>query len=91
MYICVVQGKCVSTIKNKKLNGLSLVLVQKLKKSGKAADDIIVAVDAIGCSIGEVVLVTAGQNAKFALNASDIPVDAVIVGIVDHSGEELNK
>jgi microcompartment protein CcmK/EutM len=89
MYICVVQGKCVSTIKNKKLSGLSLVTVQKLKKSGKAADDIFVAVDVIGCSIGEVVLVTTGQNAKHGLETQDLPVDAVIVGIVDHHDKEL--
>ena len=91
MYLCIVQGKCVSTIKNKKLNSLSLVTVQKLKKSGKASDDVFVAVDAIGCSIGEVVLVTAGQNAKYALDGQDTPVDAVIVGIVDHPDEGFKK
>ncbi|MEA4847976.1 MAG: EutN/CcmL family microcompartment protein [Clostridiaceae bacterium] len=83
MYICTVQGKCVSTIKNKKLAGYSLVIVQKLKKNGKASEDILVAVDTIGCSVGETVLVTSGQNAKYALDLKDVPVDAVIVGIVD--------
>ncbi|HOM42924.1 MAG TPA: EutN/CcmL family microcompartment protein [Bacillota bacterium] len=83
MYICTVQGKCVSTIKNKKLTGYSLVIVQKLKKDGNESEDIIVAVDTIGCSIGETVLVTSGENAKYALNVKDAPVDAVIVGIVD--------
>jgi len=78
-----VQGKCVSTIKNKKLAGYSLVIVQKLKKNGKASEDILVAVDTIGCSVGETVLVTSGQNAKYALDLKDVPVDAVIVGIVD--------
>jgi microcompartment protein CcmK/EutM len=78
-----VQGKCVSTIKNKKLAGYSLVIVQKLKKNGKASEDILVAVDTIGCSLGETVLVTSGQNAKYALDLKDVPVDAVIVGIVD--------
>ncbi|HZK71777.1 MAG TPA: EutN/CcmL family microcompartment protein, partial [Clostridia bacterium] len=67
MYICLVHGKCVSTIKNKKLAGYSLVTVQKLKKNGKLADEIMVAVDTIGCSVGETVLVTEGENAKHAL------------------------
>ncbi len=83
MYICIVQGKCVSTIKNKKLAGYSMVTVQKLKKNGKPSDDILVAVDTIGCSVGETVLVTAGENAKYALEMKDVPVDVVIVGIID--------
>lgn len=83
MYLCVVQDKCVSTIKNKKLTGYSLVIVQKLKKNGKLSDDILVAVDTIGCSIGETVLVTSGENAKYALEAKDVPIDDIIVGIVD--------
>ncbi len=85
MYICVVQEKCVSTIKNKKLAGYSLVAVQRLKKNGKLSDDIFVAVDTIGCSINETVLVTSGENAKYALEAKEVPVDHVIVGIVDSS------
>ncbi len=85
MYICMVQGKCVSTIKNKKLTGYSLVIVQKLKKNRKLSDDILVAIDTIGCSIGETVLVTSGENAKHALETKDVPVDNVIVGIVDSS------
>lgn len=83
MYLCVVQDKCVSTIKNKKLAGCSFVIVQKLKKNGKLSDDILVAVDTIGCSIGETVLVTSGVNAKYALETKDVPVDDIIVGIVD--------
>jgi len=83
VYICLVHGKCVSTIKNKKLAGYSLVTVQKLKKNGKPTDDIMVAVDTIGCSVGETVLVTNGENAKHALEAKDVPVDVVIIGIVD--------
>ncbi len=83
MYICIVHGKCVSTIKNKKLAGYSLVTVQRIKKSGKLSDDIFVAVDTIGCSIDETVLVTSGENSKYAFDANDIPIDHVIVGIVD--------
>jgi len=83
VYLCVVQGKCVSTIKNKKLTGYSLVMVQKLKKNGKTSDEILVAVDTIGCSIGETVLVTTGENAKYALDSDEVPIDVVSVGIVD--------
>ncbi|MDF2532940.1 MAG: ccmL [Clostridia bacterium] len=83
MYISKVQGKCVSTIKNKELNGYSLVTVQRLNKSGTPSGDLIVTVDTIGCSIGETVLVTTGSSARLALGCPNAPVDAVIVGIVD--------
>lgn len=84
MYICKVQGKCVSTIKNKELAGFSLVTVQKLNKSGAPSGDLIVTVDLIGCSIGETVLVTTGSSARLMLPDKNAPIDAVIVGIVDN-------
>lgn len=83
MYICRVQGKCVSTIKNKKLSGYSLVTMQKLDRNGKMTGDVLVAIDTIGCSIGETVLATSGENAKYALDTKDVPADTVIVGIID--------
>lgn len=83
MYICKVQGKCVSTIKNDSLKGYSLLMVQKINKAGKPTGEIIIAVDIIGCSVDEEVLVTTGNNARFALNDISVPIDAVIVGIVD--------
>ncbi|MHB1393039.1 MAG: EutN/CcmL family microcompartment protein [Clostridia bacterium] len=84
MYICKVQGKCVSTIKNKELAGYSLVTVQKLNKSGAPSGELIVTADLIGCSIGETVLVTTGSSARLVLPDKNTPIDAVIVGIVDN-------
>lgn len=84
MYICKVLDKCVSTIKNDDLKGYSLLKVQRIDKPNVASGEIIVAVDTLGCSVNEMVLVTVGTNARFALERDDIPVDAVIVGIVDN-------
>lgn len=84
MYICKVLDKCVSTIKNDGLRGYSLLKVQKIDTFNIASGDVMVAVDTLGCSIDEEVLVTVGANARFALGNTDIPVDAVIVGIVDN-------
>ena len=85
MYICKVQGKCVSTIKNESLKGYSLITLQKINKTGNPSGDIFVAIDPLGCSIGETVLVTIGPNAGFALKEPNTPIDAVILGIVDDS------
>ena len=83
MLICKVQGKCVSTIKNKLLVGSSLVTVQRLNKAGAVSGELMVVVDTIGCSIGEVVLVASGSAARNALGNPQAPVDAAIIGIVD--------
>ena len=82
MYICKVQGKCVSTIKDEHLKGCSLITMQRMNKSGGPSGEMLVAVDTIGCSGGETVLVTRGSGARAVLGA-DSPADMVVVGIVD--------
>ena len=84
MLICKVQGKCISTIKNEGLKGHSLIIVQKINKTGNTTGELIVAADPLGCAVGETVLVTKGSSARFALKTQNSSVDAVIVGIVDN-------
>ena len=43
----------------------------------------IVAVDALGAGINELVLFCQGSSARLAGGMKDAPVDAVIIGIVD--------
>jgi ethanolamine utilization protein EutN len=43
----------------------------------------IVAVDSLGAGIGELVMFCQGSSARLAPNLKDVPVDAVIIGIVD--------
>ena len=83
MYICRVQGKWVSTIKEKGLGGLSLITMQRLNKSGNAAGEMLVAVDTIGCSAGEIVLVTKGSSVRAVLG-ENTPADMAVIGVVDH-------
>lgn len=88
MYICEVIGKVISTQKNSKLTGTSLVLVRPLSLADKDApvpsDMVYTAADPIGCGEGNLVLVTCGSNARFACQDPQTPVDMAIVGIVDH-------
>lgn len=82
MYICKVQGKCVSTMKNVNLTGFSLLTMQRINKSGSPTGEIMVAADTIGCSVGEVVIVTRGYSASQMLG-DNCPCDMAVVGIVD--------
>jgi ethanolamine utilization protein EutN len=43
----------------------------------------IVAVDSVGAGLGELVLFCQGSSARLAPNLKDVPVDAVIIGIID--------
>lgn len=86
MLICKVKGKLVSTVKNEKLNGFSFVILQVLgpePSEDTVKDNLIVAVDGIGCGAGNIVMVAQGCSARYALKNEDTPADAVVVGIVD--------
>jgi ethanolamine utilization protein EutN len=82
MILGKVYGSVVSTSKNEKLIGYKFMLVQYIEND-KLVDKYIVAVDSVGAGIGETVLVTTGSGARLALDRTDAPVDATIVGIVD--------
>ena len=84
MILGKVYGSVVSTSKNEKLIGYKFMLVQYIEND-ELTDKYIVAVDSVGAGIGEKVLVTTGSGARLALDRSDAPVDATIVGIVDEN------
>ena len=44
----------------------------------------LVAVDTVDAGVGETVLIVSGSSARMASGLKDCPVDAAIVGVVDH-------
>jgi len=78
MLLGKITGNLVST---KKLSALVGCKFMKVKIESTSEE--LVAIDAVGAGIGDEVLVTRGHNAMYALTAAELPVDAVIVGIVD--------
>lgn len=81
MVIGKVTGSIFSTRKLDSLTGSKLMVVN----IGKEKDEYVVAIDTLGAGIGETVLVTMGDSARFACQNEKTPIDAVIVGIVDQS------
>ena len=83
MIIGRVYGSVVSTHKLESLVGCKFMLVQCIENQ-KLVDKFLVAVDnGIGAGIGEDVIITQGSSARVAMGKDDIPVDALIVGILD--------
>lgn len=83
MFIGKVVGKVVATIKHEKLAGGALTVVHRVDDKKQPAGSGLVAMDYIGCGTGDLVLVTEGCSARFACPEQDVPVDLVIVGILD--------
>ena len=84
MQIARVIGDVVTTVKDENLNGITLLVLQPLDPDGKPSGRTLVAVDAVGAGVGETVLIVSGSSARMASGMKDCPVDAAIVGIVDH-------
>src|SRR5687767_5470746 len=83
MLIGKVVGTIVATRKEEELSGLKLLVVRGQDLDGKATSTLVVAADAIGAGIGEVVLYASGSSARQTKVTKDRPVDATIMAIVD--------
>ena len=93
MFLARVNGHVVATQKDKTLNGQKLFVVEPLsvkydeasKKPASLGNTgrAIVAIDAVGCGEGQLVLVVQGSSARMTEQTKNLPADAVIVGIVD--------
>lgn len=92
MFLARVTGHVVATQKDKVLSGQKLLVVEPLNvkydDSGKPASlgntgRAIVAIDAVGCGEGQLVLIVQGSSARMTEITKSLPADAVVVGIVD--------
>jgi microcompartment protein CcmK/EutM len=80
-----VVGPLVATQKHRKFEGSKLLLVQPLGENDTPRGPVLLAVDTVGAGVHEkVLLVLDGKAACDAMQKKAAPVDAAIVGIVDH-------
>ena len=77
-------GDVVSTQKDDALVGLKLLVVQPITPQREPAGRALVAADAVGAGVGEIVFFVRGKEASFPFYPGQPPIDAGIVGIVDH-------
>ena len=89
MFLARVEGSVVATKKDASMNGRELLLLRPQLVDDedptkfRPAVNTIVAVDSVGAGIGELVMFCQGSSARLAPNLKDVPVDAVVIGIVD--------
>jgi microcompartment protein CcmK/EutM len=84
MQLARVIGDIVSTRKDENLVGIKLLIVQPLTPNREPVGRPLVAVDSVGAGVGEEVFFVRGKEAAFPFYPAEPPVDAGIVGIVDH-------
>jgi len=83
MLLGKVVGTLVSTRKDPKLEGLKFLVLQRLSIEGKPMEGYVVAADAVGAGVEEVVMYATGSSARQTIVTDQRPCDAVIMGIVD--------
>ena len=83
MLICKVTGTLVATRKEPTLDGLKLLVVRPCDVKGEPTGAALIAADAVGAGLGEVVLIAQGSSARQTVATRERPVDAVVMAIVD--------
>lgn len=89
MLIAKVTGSLVATEKVGSMVGFKLLMVEPYKldnerKSLVTTGRAMVAVDTVGAGVGEIVLLTQGSSARLTPETKSLPVDTVIIGIIDN-------
>ena len=89
MFVAKVTGSIVSTQKVESMVGYKLLIVEpyrldaKTRKTLTTTGRTFVSVDTLGAGVGDYVMITQGSSARLTPETKGVPVDCVIVGIVN--------
>ncbi len=89
MFVAKVTGSVVSTEKVETMRGQKLLIVEPYRIEQKKRDTLtttgrtFVAVDTLGAGEGDYVLIVQGSSARFTPETQKLPIDCVVIGIVD--------
>ena len=84
MLLAKIVGTVVATRKDPRLVSSKLLVARPVDPRGKAEGSYLVAIDTVDAGVGETVLIVSGSSARMASGLKDAPVDAAVIGIVDH-------
>lgn len=89
MFVAKVVGSVVATEKVNSMRGQKLLVVEPYRLDAQSRGKLIttgrtfVAVDTLGAGEGDFVLIVQGSSARFTPETQKLPVDCVVIGIVD--------
>ncbi len=90
MFIARVTGSVVATQKIGSMTGHKLLVVEPYRLEDKKRKTMVttgrtfIAVDTLGAGEGEFVLVCQGSSARLTPETKNLPIDAVVIGIIDN-------
>jgi ethanolamine utilization protein EutN len=76
-------GKVWATVKDPKLHGATLYLMQPVDENEEPLGRPLVAVDTVGANMDDLVYWVGGAEATFVFEGEQIPSDVSIVGLID--------
>ena len=89
MFVARVTGSVVSTQKVGTMTGHKLLVVEPYRLDAANRDQLVttgrtfITVDTLGAGIDDMVLVVQGSSARLTPETKHLPIDAMIIGIVD--------
>jgi microcompartment protein CcmK/EutM len=83
MLLGKVAGTLVASRKDPAMEGFKFLLLRQIDVDGEVTGSYVVAVDAVGAGVDEVVLYATGSSARQTVATQDKPCDAVVMAIVD--------
>lgn len=84
MKLCKVIGFATASLKVEGFSPYKLVIVKGMDEDGSPAGEPFLAVDTFGAGLSEIVAVVTGAPAAQALPDKGLPVDAAVIGLLDH-------
>ena len=100
MFLAKVTGAVVSTQKVSTMVGYKLLVVEPYRVEPNKRQELattgrtFIAVDTLGAGEGQFVLVTQGSSARLTPETKSLPIDAVVIGLIDTvriEGKEVFK
>ncbi len=89
MFIAKVTGAVIATQKVESMVGQRLLVVEPVRLDARDRTALVstgrtfIAVDTVGAGEGDFVLITQGSSARQTPETKQLPIDAVVIGIVD--------
>jgi microcompartment protein CcmK/EutM len=90
MFVAKVTGSLVSTQKVDSMVGYKLLVVEPYRVDPTNRESLattgrtFIAVDMLGAGEGDFVLITQGSSARLTPETKNLPIDTIVIGIVDH-------
>ena len=84
MIIARVVGTVVSSQKAQKIEGIKLLLLEKIDPATlEGKNDFVVSMDSVGAGVGEIVFYVSGSSARYTHVTEGRPTDSAVIAIID--------